>query len=88
MERPFKAQVFLLKKGGKKVNEVNFQEAIVKVARDLFERIGQVEGNDLDNLLEAERTVVTQHRPQLEIESKTSTSKKKTSTIKTEEGRR
>jgi hypothetical protein len=44
------------------VKEVNFREEIVKVARDLFEKRGRVEGHDLDNWLEAERIVMTKHR--------------------------
>jgi hypothetical protein len=44
------------------MSEVNFREEIVKVARDLFEKRGRVEGHDLDNWLEAERIVMTKHR--------------------------
>ena len=52
------------------MNEVNLQEEIVKVARDLFERSGRVEEHDLDNWLEGERIVMTQHRQQVNREAK------------------
>jgi len=52
------------------VKEVNFREEIVKVARDLFEKRGRVEGHDLDNWLEAERIVMTQHRHRENLEAK------------------
>jgi len=63
------------------VNEVNFQEEIVKVAHDLFERSGRAEGHDLDNWLEAERIVMTRHRQQEKLEAKI-LAKKMTSTTK------
>ena len=56
------------------MNEVNFQEEIVKVARNLFEKSGRVEGRDLDNWLEAERIVITRHK-QAELEAKIPTKK-------------
>ena len=40
-------------------NDINLYEEIVTVARDLYERNGQIEGHDLDNWLEAERIVRT-----------------------------
>jgi hypothetical protein len=46
------------------VKEVILRQEIVKVAHDLFERNGRVEGHDLDNWLEAERIVMTRHRQQ------------------------
>lgn len=71
------------------MKEVNFREEIIKVARDLFEKKGRVEGHDLDNWLEAERIVMTQHRQrgnvEAEIPAKEMTSQTKTSiTRKTE----
>ena len=63
------------------MNEVNFQEEIVKVAHDLFERSGRAEGHDLDNWLEAERIVMTRHRQQEKLEAKI-LAKKMTSTTK------
>ncbi len=64
------------------MNEVNFQEEIVKVARDLFERSGRVEGRDLDNWLEAERIVMTRFRQREKPETETPTTKKKNSITK------
>ena len=65
------------------MSEVNFREEIIKVARDLFEKRGRVEGHDLDNWLEAERIVMTQHRQrggvEAEIPAKKMTSPTKTS---------
>jgi len=52
------------------MSEVKFREEIVKVARDLFEKRGRVEGHDLDNWLEAERIVMTQHREQEKLQAK------------------
>ena len=52
------------------MKEVAFHQEIVKVAHDLFERSGRVEGHDLDNWLEAERIVMTQHKQQEKLEAK------------------
>lgn len=62
------------------MKEVISHQEIVKVAHDLFEKSGRVEGHDLDNWLEAERIVMTRHRQQDKLEAKTSTSKRRTST--------
>jgi len=51
------------------MSEVKFREEIVKVARDLFEKRGRVEGHDLDNWLEAERIVMSQHRQRENLEA-------------------
>jgi hypothetical protein len=63
------------------VKEVILHQEIVKVAHDLFERSGRVEGHDLDNWLEAERIVMTRHRQQEKLEAKIP-AKKMTSTTK------
>ncbi|MFH0933211.1 MAG: DUF2934 domain-containing protein [Nitrospirota bacterium] len=42
------------------MNSINLCEETVKVAAELYERSGQVEGRDLDNWLEAERIVKTE----------------------------
>jgi len=52
------------------VKEVTLHQEIVKVAHDLFERSGRVEGHDLDNWFEAERIVMTQHREQEKLQAK------------------
>jgi hypothetical protein len=44
------------------VKEATLHREIVKVAQDLFEMSGRVEGHDLDNWLEAERIVVARHK--------------------------
>jgi hypothetical protein len=63
------------------VKEAISHQEIVKVAHDLFERSGRVEGHDLDNWLEAERIVMTRHRQQEKLEAKIP-AKKMTSTTK------
>ena len=42
--------------------QANFREEIAKVAYDLFERSGRVQGLDLDDWFEAERIVMKRHR--------------------------
>ena len=64
------------------MNGVNLHEEILTVARNLFERSGQVEGRDLDNWLKAERIVMTRHRQQEKLKAETLTPKKGTSTTK------
>jgi hypothetical protein len=51
--------------------EGNVREEIVKVARDLFEKSGRVQGRDLDNWLEAERIVMTRYRQQGKLKTET-----------------
>ena len=41
------------------INEENFHLEILRVAHDIYERSGRIEGHDLDNWLEAERIVKT-----------------------------
>jgi len=41
------------------MNEDNFHWEIFRVAHDIYERSGRIEGRDLDNWLEAERIVST-----------------------------
>ena len=41
------------------MNEGNFHFEILRVAHDIYERSGRIEGRDLDNWLEAERIVKT-----------------------------
>ena len=63
------------------MKEIISHQEIVKVAHDLFERNGRVEGHDLDNWLEAERIVMTRRRQQEKLEAKIP-AKKMTSTTK------
>lgn len=46
---------------------MNFHDEIAKVAFELYEKSGKVEGCDLDNWLEAEKIVISRHASQ-EIE--------------------
>jgi len=55
--------------GEQSAKQVNFQEEIAKVAYDLFERSGRIEGRDLDNWFEAERIVMKRYR-QADLEAK------------------
>jgi hypothetical protein len=48
--------------GKQSAKEINLQEEIGKVAYDLFDRSGRVEGRDLDNWFEAESIVMKRHR--------------------------
>lgn len=41
------------------MNEENLHQEIFRVAYDIYERSGRMEGCDLDNWLEAERIVMT-----------------------------
>jgi len=50
--------------GKHSVLQLNFQEEIAKIAYDLFERSGRVQGRDLDNWFEAERIVMKRHGQQ------------------------
>lgn len=55
---------------------------IVKVAQELYEKSGRVEGRDLDNWLKAEKIVMARYREQEKTEAKKPTSKKRASTTK------
>lgn len=63
---------------------MKWYDEIAKIARELYEKSGRMEGRDLDNWLEAERIVMERYREQemLEAESSSSTKKKKASAIK------
>jgi len=61
---------------------MKWHDEIAKIARELYEKSGKVEGCDLDNWLEAERIVMARYREQemLGAESSSSPKKKKGST--------
>jgi hypothetical protein len=51
-------------------------DEIARVARELYEKSGKIEGRDLDNWLEAERIVMERYKEQENLETETSSSKK------------
>jgi hypothetical protein len=59
------------------MNIVNFNEEITKVANELYEKSGRMEGHDLDNWFEAERIVMVQHRVEEKLEAESSSPPKK-----------
>jgi hypothetical protein len=44
------------------MNDINLLTEIAKVARELYEKSGRVEGRDLDNWLEAEKIVKSRYK--------------------------
>jgi Protein of unknown function (DUF2934)/PilZ domain len=46
------------------MNEINLNAKITKVAFELYEKSGRVEGRDLDNWLEAEKLVTSRYNSQ------------------------
>jgi len=46
------------------MNDINLLTEIAKVARELYEKSGSVEGRDLDNWLEAEKIVKSRYKEQ------------------------
>ena len=52
------------------MDEGNLHLEILRVAHDIYERSGRIEGHDLDNWLEAERIVMTQHKQKERLEAK------------------
>ena len=63
---------------------MKFYDEIAKIARELYEKSGKIEGRDLDNWLEAERIVMARCREQEkhEAESPSTQKKEKASIIK------
>jgi hypothetical protein len=63
---------------------MKWYDEIAKIARELYEKSGKVEGHDLDNWLEAEKIVMKQYREQemRKAESSSSPIKKKVSATK------
>jgi len=63
---------------------VKLYDEIVRIAYELYEKGGRLEGRELDNWLEAERIVMAQHAEQKKSQAKSSSviKKKKTPTKK------
>jgi len=57
---------------------MKWYDEIAKLARELYEKSGRIEGRDLDNWLEAERIVMEQYKEQEMLEEASSSTKKKT----------
>jgi len=57
---------------------------IARIARELYEKSGKIEGRDLDNWLEAERIVMARYKDQemFEVESSSSLKKKNIKRLK------
>ncbi len=56
---------------------MDLYEEIAKVAYEIYEKSGYIEGRDLDNWLEAERIVMTHITREKKYEKKASAKKKK-----------
>jgi hypothetical protein len=63
---------------------MKWYDEIARIARELYEKSGRIEGRDLDNWLEAERIVMERYKEQemLEEESSSSPKKENSSTTK------
>jgi hypothetical protein len=63
---------------------MKWYDEIARIARELYEKSGRIEGRDLDNWLEAERIVMERYKEQemLEAESSSSPKKENSSTTK------
>jgi hypothetical protein len=63
---------------------MKWYDEIARIARELYEKNGKVEGRDLDNWLEAEKIVMKQYREyeMRKAESSSSPRKKKASATK------
>ena len=58
---------------------MKWYDEIGKLARELYEKSGRIEGRDLDNWLEAERIVMERYKEQEMLEGQSSSSNKKRS---------
>jgi hypothetical protein len=56
---------------------MRWYDEIAKLARELYEKSGGIEGRDLDNWLEAERIVMERYNEQEMLEEESSSSNKK-----------
>jgi hypothetical protein len=56
---------------------MKWYDEIAKLARELYEKSGRVEGRDLDNWLEAERIVMERYKEQERLKEESSSSTKK-----------
>ena len=55
---------------------MKWYDEIAKLARELYEKSGRIEGRDLDNWLEAERIVMKRYKEQERLEEESSSSDK------------
>lgn len=60
----------------------NLHDEISKVAKELYEKSGRIEGRDLDNWLEAEKIVMARYKEKEKLGAEKPASKKKASTTK------
>lgn len=58
---------------------MKWYDEIARIARELYEKSGRVEGRDLDNWLEAERIVMERYKEQERAEKEAALSPKKSS---------
>ena len=58
---------------------MKWYDEIARIARELYEKSGRIEGRDLDNWLEAERIVMERYKEQEKAEKKAALSPKKSS---------
>ena len=58
---------------------MKWYDEIAKLARELYEKSGSIEGRDLDNWLEAERIVMERYKEQEKLEGQSSSTNKKQS---------
>lgn len=56
---------------------MKWYDEIARIARELYEKSGRIEGRDLDNWLEAERIVMKRYKEQERAEQEASLSPKK-----------
>lgn len=61
---------------------MGLHDEIAKVAKDLYEKSGRIEGRDLDNWLEAEKIVMARYKEQMKLGAEKPTSKKRASITK------
>jgi hypothetical protein len=64
------------------VNAFGLNEEIAKVARELYEKSGRIEGRDLDNWLEAEKIVMARYKRHEKLKAEKTVQKKKASILK------
>jgi len=56
---------------------MKWYDEIARIARELYEKSGRIEGRDLDNWLEAERIVMERYKEELPKEKSSSSPKRK-----------
>jgi hypothetical protein len=56
---------------------MKWYDEIARIARELYEKSGGIEGRDIDNWLEAERIVMERYKEQERLEAESSFTEKK-----------